>query len=78
VNVFITIISHGGNGTGTGAAKLTEDVTQVLSQLSPIMQQLAGVDLDQLIRDVSKLPGALAERLADGPTTARPAGKREE
>jgi flotillin len=73
-----TIISHGGNGTGTGAAKLTEDVTQVLSQLSPIMQQLAGVDLDQLIRDVSKLPGALAERLADGPTTARPAGKREE
>ena len=54
-----TIISHGGaNGEGTGAAKLTQDVTQVLSQLTPIMEQLAGVDLKRFLQDISKLPAA--------------------
>ncbi len=56
-----TIISSGGsNGSGTGAAKLTEDVVQVLSQLTPIMDQLAGVDLKSFLQDVAKLPGAAA------------------
>jgi flotillin len=56
-----TIISHGsGPGSGTGTAKLTEDVVQVLSQLSPIMKQLAGVNLESFLQDISKLPGALA------------------
>jgi flotillin len=60
-----TIISQGnGAGTGTGAAKLTEDVVQVLSQLGPILQQLAGVDLDDFIRGIAALPGATAENLA--------------
>ena len=41
-----TIISQGGDsGSGTGASKLTEDAVQVLSQLSPIMEQLAGTSL---------------------------------
>ena len=56
-----TIISHGGNGGGTGAAKLTEDVTTVLSQLNPIMQQLAGVNLQRFLQDISRLPGAAAD-----------------
>jgi flotillin len=61
-----TIISQGnGAGTGTGAAKLTEDVVQVLSQLGPILQQLAGVDLDDFIRGIAALPGATAQNLAD-------------
>jgi len=61
-----TIISNGGrNGQGTGAAKMTEDVVQVLSQLSPIMQQLAGVDLQQLLQDLSQLPGAVSKNLGD-------------
>ena len=60
-----TIISNGsGAGNGTGAAKLTEDVVQVLSQLGPILQQLAGVDLDDFIRGIAALPGATAENLA--------------
>jgi flotillin len=59
-----TIISNGGaDGSGTGTAKLTEDVVQVISQLSPIMQQLAGVDLERFLQDISKLPGAVTERL---------------
>jgi len=56
-----TIISTGARpGDGTGAARLTDDVVQVLSQLSPIMQQLAGVDLEHFLRDISRLPGAMA------------------
>ena len=59
-----TIISQGGkNGRGTGASKLTEDVVEVLSQLSPIMEQLAGVDLQSFLKDISKLPGTLGEGL---------------
>ena len=58
-----TIISNGSAGSGTGASKLSEDVVQVLAQLSPIMQQLAGVDLKSFLQDVSKLPGAAAGRL---------------
>jgi flotillin len=60
-----TIISQGnGAGQGTGASKLTEDVVQVLSQLGPILQQLAGVDLDDFIRGIAALPGATAKNLA--------------
>ncbi|HSL19742.1 MAG TPA: SPFH domain-containing protein [Methylomirabilota bacterium] len=63
-----TIISNGGRpGDGTGAARLTDDVIQVLTQLGPIMKQLSGVDLEKLLRDVSSLPGAVAARL-DGTT----------
>ncbi len=58
-----TIISNGGAGSGTGASKLSEDVVQVLSQLAPIMQQLAGVDLKSFLQDVSKLPGAATKGL---------------
>ncbi|HSN53284.1 MAG TPA: flotillin domain-containing protein, partial [Candidatus Sulfomarinibacteraceae bacterium] len=65
-----TIISNGGRpGDGTGAARLTDDVIQVLSQLGPVMKQLSGVDLEKLLRDVSSLPGAVAASL-DGRTDA--------
>lgn len=59
-----TIISNGGAGEGTGASKLSEDVVQVLSQLGPIMRQLSGVDLNTLLQDISRLPGAVAKRVA--------------
>jgi len=59
-----TIISNGGaDGKGTGTAKMTEDVVLVLSQLRPIMRQLAGVDLEQFLQDISKLPGAVGQNL---------------
>lgn len=54
-----TIISNGSSGTGTGASKLTEDVVAALSQLGPIMQQLAGVDLNKFLQDVAGVPGKL-------------------
>ena len=66
-----TIISTGGGqGDGTGAARLTDDVIQVLSQLGPVMKQLSGVDLENLLQNISRLPGAVADNLASGkPTT---------
>lgn len=58
-----TIISNGGNGhDGTGASKLSQDVVQVLSQLSPIMEQLAGVNLKGFLQDISKLPAAVVKQ----------------
>jgi flotillin len=58
-----TIISQGNGHDGTGAAKLSQDVVQVLSQLSPIMEQLAGVNLKTFLQDVSKVPGAAVQGL---------------
>lgn len=58
-----TIISNGNGHDGTGASKLSQDVVQVLSQLSPIMEQLAGVNLKTFLQDVSKLPAAATQGL---------------
>ena len=58
-----TIISNGNGHEGTGAAKLSQDVVQVLSQLSPIMEQLAGIDLKRFLQDVSKIPSAVVARV---------------
>jgi len=68
-----TIISNGGNpGDGTGAARLTDDVIQVLSQLGPVMKQLSGVDLDNLLQNISRLPAAVADNLdPKGPIGAK-------
>jgi flotillin len=61
-----TIISSGGEaGAGTGAGRLTEDVTQVLSQLGPVMKQLSGVDLNQLLQDIARLPSVAKPKADD-------------
>jgi len=73
-----TIISNGGaEGKGTGTAKMTEDVVLVLSQLRPIMQQLAGVDLESFLQDISKLPGAVGRNLGGKPGLAQNADDSE-
>ncbi len=73
-----TIISNGGRpGDGTGAARLTDDVIQVMTQLGPIMKQLSGVDMQQMLRDISSLPGAVAKGVGGGKdeTPVKGAGK---
>jgi len=68
-----TIISSGGKpGDGTGAARLTDDVVQVMTQLGPIMKQLSGVDVEALLRDLSRLPGVVADRVGG---TVKSSGK---
>jgi len=73
-----TIISNGGaDGAGTGTAKMTEDVVQVLSQLSPIMEQLAGVNLKDFLQGISALPGAVVDNLGQkDDSSAQAASKR--
>jgi len=67
-----TIISNGGRpGDGTGAARLTDDVIQVLSQLGPVMKQLSGVDLENLLQNISRLPGAVADSIESGTPTSK-------
>ena len=51
---------------------MTDDVVQVMTQLGPIMKQLSGVDVEALLRDLSRLPGAVADRVGG---TAKPTGK---
>ena len=45
-----TIISNGSGAGGTGAGKLTRDVTDVLTSTVPIIKDLSGVDLMELLR----------------------------
>jgi flotillin len=67
-----TIISTGGGaGDGTGAARLTDDVIQVMTQLGPIMKQLSGVDLEDLLQNISRLPGAVADSIEGGRAKGR-------
>jgi flotillin len=53
-----TIISNGDGSNGTGAARLSQDVVQVLSQMTPLLHQLAGIDLKRFLQDVAQLPAA--------------------
>jgi hypothetical protein len=45
-------------------------VTEVLSQLNPIMEQLAGVNLRTFLQDISRLPGAVASKLEEAAEAA--------
>src|SRR5450631_952442 len=42
------VIINSGNGPGGGASKLTGDVTQIISQLPPIIESLTGVKFEKL------------------------------
>lgn len=57
----ITIVG-GGTGHGTGASKITQDITQVLAELPPVVQALSGVDLRELI---NRLPDLAMKQAAD-------------
>ena len=39
-------------------------MVEVLSQLNPIMEQLAGVNLQTFLKGISRLPGAVADQVA--------------
>lgn len=49
----ITIVSNG-NSPSTGAAKITRDVSEIIASLPPIVENLTGVQLAELLK---KLPG---------------------
>jgi flotillin len=55
------VIINTGNGTGGGASKLTGEVTQIISQLPPILESLTGVRLEKLMEQVPGLRKALTK-----------------
>jgi flotillin len=58
------VIINSGSGPGGGASKLTGDVTQIISQLPPIIESLTGVKFEKLMEQVPALKKAMGK---DGP-----------
>src|SRR5438552_2807779 len=55
------VIINSGNGAGGGASKLTGDVTQIISQLPPVMESLTGVKFEKLLEQVPALRKAMGK-----------------
>ncbi|HEY2951794.1 MAG TPA: SPFH domain-containing protein [Verrucomicrobiae bacterium] len=53
------VIINSGNGPGGGASKLTGDVTQIISQLPPVLESLTGVKFEKLLEQVPALRKAM-------------------
>jgi flotillin len=50
----VTIVSTG-QGQGTGASKLTQDIGQVMAELPPLVHALSGIDLNALMQRLPEL-----------------------
>ena len=63
----IVVISSGGeNGSGTGASKITQDVTNIVAQVPATIEALTGIDLMAAIQDLTGLkPVANSEEPVD-------------
>jgi flotillin len=59
------VIINSGNGPGGGASKLTGDVTQIISQLPPIIESLTGVKFEKLLEQVPALKKAMEKNEDD-------------
>ncbi|WCJ58886.1 SPFH domain-containing protein [Fontisphaera persica] len=53
------VIINSGNGPGGGASKLTGDVTQIISQLPPVLESLTGIKFEKLLQQVPALRQAM-------------------
>jgi len=49
------VIINSGNGSGGGASKLTGDVTQIISQLPPVIESLTGIKFEKLLEQIPAL-----------------------
>jgi flotillin len=61
------VIINSGNGPGGGASKLTGDVTQIISQLPPIIESLTGVKFEKLLEQVPALKKAMGKDDSEKP-----------
>jgi flotillin len=55
------VIINSGNGHGGGASKITGDVTQIISQLPPVLESLTGVRFEKLLEQVPALRKAMGK-----------------
>jgi flotillin len=56
----IVIINNGGDGGG--ASKVTKDVTEIISQLPPVLESLTGMNLEQLMRSLPSLKAGFKDQ----------------
>jgi flotillin len=63
----IVIINSG--GPGGGASKMTADVTQIISQLPPVIESLTGVKFEKLLEQVPALKNAMEGAKGEGKQT---------
>jgi flotillin len=55
------IVINSGGGVGGGASKVTGDVTQIISQLPPVIESLTGIKFEKLLEQVPALKKAMAK-----------------
>ena len=55
------VIINSGNGPGGGASKLTGDVTQIVSQLPPVIESLTGIKFETLLQQVPAIRKAMGK-----------------
>jgi len=55
------VIINSGSGPGGGASKLTGDVTQIISQLPPVIESLTGIKFETLLAQVPALKKAMGK-----------------
>jgi flotillin len=58
------VIINAGSGPGGGASKLTGDVTQIISQLPPVIESLTGIKFQKLLEQVPALKKAMGKDTA--------------
>lgn len=55
------VIINSGNGVGGGASKVTGDVTQIVSQLPPVIESLTGISFEKLLEQVPAMRNAMVK-----------------
>jgi flotillin len=53
------VIINSGSGPGGGASKVTGDVTQIMSQLPPVIESLTGINFGKLLEQVPAIKKAM-------------------
>lgn len=59
------VIINSGSGPGGGASKVTGDVTQIISQLPPVIESLTGIKFEKLLEQVPALKKAMGKDEAE-------------
>jgi len=67
------VIINSGSGPGGGASKVTGDITQIMSQLPPVIESLTGIKLEKLIEQVPALKRAMGGNDSKDARTTPPA-----
>ena len=68
IDRYVVISAGGDEG---GASKIVKDVTNIVSQLPPVLEALTGLDLEELIKTVPKMTKTV-QGSKDKPMTAMP------